>query len=312
LVFPPATAILTLPHILSPSHMASSKPSTNGRTKPAAPPPVESRLPIKYLLPPREWVRATDLITMFVATGWLASDRPQSLLLVGEPASGKTELLNRFTGNSTLYFASDMTVSGLHRTLKQARDGAVTHIIATEFQKYFMRRSDAVQNFLGTLSQAMDEGVGTIDVGSERRNMRGAKLGLIAAITPDAYKEHERFLKRLGFLSRITAMPWKMTRDEVYNVMTMIGRGDMSDLAGVVLPIPERPIYVELDTNISIEFQRYVWDRYRSDSVLRIFKRFRALAMACAVLDGRDVVHARDVEKVVAFEPYWAQMYRAE
>jgi hypothetical protein len=247
---------------------------------------------------------------MYVATGWLANGRPQSLLLIGEPSSGKTELLHRLRENATLHYASDLSVMGLHRTLKLAKSGAVTHVVATEFQKWFMRKRDAVQNLLGTLSQAMDEGVGNVDVGEYARDFGGTRIGFIGATTPQSFREQERFLSGLGFLSRTTAVEWEMPRDEVYEVMSAINRGDETDLMPVILPVPAKKVRVELPPTLSQHFQEWVWKFYRDDSVMRIFKRFRLLSMACALLDGRDVVHARDIEKVVAFEPYWSRMKR--
>jgi hypothetical protein len=57
-----------------------------------------------------------------------------------------------------------------------------------------------------------------------------------------------------------------------------------------------------------MQFEEFVIKKMMKHTVLRVFQRMRALGMACALLDGRDVVHARDVEKVVAFDPYWARM----
>jgi hypothetical protein len=67
---------------------------------------------------------------------------------------------------------------------------------------------------------------------------------------------------------------------------------------------------VEFPPVLSRQFEDFVIRRMMAHTVIRVFQRFRALAMACALLDGRDIVHARDVEKVVAFDPYWAKMVK--
>jgi hypothetical protein len=65
-------------------------------------------------------------------------------------------------------------------------------------------------------------------------------------------------------------------------------------------------VKVELPQPLSQQFEKYVLVHMRDHTVLRVFQRLRALAMGCAVLDGRDIVHAVDVEKVVAFGSYWS------
>ena len=73
---------------------------------------------------------------------------------------------------------------------------------------------------------------------------------------------------------------------------------------------PAKKIFVDIPKPLSDQFQEFVTRRMMQHTVLRVFQRFRALAMASALLDGRDVVHARDVEKVVAFDPYWSKMIK--
>ena len=265
--------------------------------------------PVKYVLPRREWDRATEVIRMFAATGWLANGRAQSLMLISEPGSGKTELLDRFQINPWLEYASDITVRGLYSILKRARSGAVTHLVATEFQKYFMRKSVTADNMLGTLCQAMEEGVGNVVVGESVVNYGGAQIGLIGAITHDTFNDRRKLLIGTGFVSRAAIFDWQMSSEELYEVMGNIGRGDRTDLAPVIVPVPDRRVSVDFPTLLSDQFREYVWSQMRSHTVLRIFQRFRALAAACALLDGRDVVHARDVEKVVSFKDYWDRMW---
>lgn len=266
--------------------------------------------PTPFVLPRREWDRGTELIRMFAATGWLANGKPQSLMIISEPGSGKTELLDRFNQNPWLEYASDLTVRGLYAILRRSRSGAVTHLVATEFQKYFMRKAATADNMLGTLCQAMEEGVSNVVVGDKVEHYGGAQLGFIGAITHKTFAERRNMLAETGFISRAAIFEWEMAAEEVYDVMTNIGRNDRSDLQPVIVGVPDRKQHVEVPEPLSKQFQEYVWNTMRSHTVLRVFQRFRCLAMACALLDGRDVVHARDVEKVVSFNPYWEKMWR--
>lgn len=272
-------------------------------------PVARVREPQRYVLPEREWHRATDLLTLFIATGWLAAPtRSQSIMLISDPGSGKTELLDRFNCNAQLQYASDLTVRGLYQILKRASSGAVSHIVATEFQKFFMRKAATADNTLGTLCQALEEGIYEVMVGDKPVNYNGVQVGFIGAITDDTMSQKKRLLRETGFLSRVAVIPWQMSHEELDGVMARIGRNDRSDVEPLHVKAPQRRVSIEFPEALSEQFRDYVSNSMRDHTVLRVFMRFRALAMASAALDGRTCVHARDVEKVVAFQPYWKKM----
>lgn len=281
--------------------------STMRRRRASAP---ASPSPAPYVLPIREWQKATELVKMFAMTGFIAGESPQSMLLISEPGSGKTELLERFTENTFLRYASDLTTRGLYPLLKAAHQEALTHVVATEFQKFFLRKSATAEATLGTLCQAMEEGVGEVLVGDKPENFQGAQLGLIGAITHKTAKKWTDALREYGFWSRCASFEWTMPMSELRQVMRAITAGDKSDLAKIKLPAPDRKIAVTFPVSLSEQLEDFVFHRFKEHTVLRVFQRFRVLAMACALLDGRDVVHAVDVEKVVAFDPYWTRMIR--
>jgi hypothetical protein len=123
-------------------------------------------------------------------------------------------------------------------------------------------------------------------------------------------EEWKTTLNEFGFWSRCSAFEWEMPVDELVGVLRAISENDRSDLVPVILTVPDRKQVVDFPAALSRQFESFVMTRMRAHTVIRVFQRFRALAMACALLDGRDVVHARDVEKVVAFDPYWSKMVK--
>lgn len=251
-----------------------------------------------------------ELVRMFAMTGWLKNARAQSMLLISEPGSGKSELLDRFMPNSWLDYASDLTSQGLHPILKQMKRGAVTHIVATEFQKFFSRKTSTASATLGLLCQMMEEGVRTVRVGQQVLDFGGAQGGVIGAITHKTAAEWDKTFHEYGFWSRCSGFDWEMSIDELRGVMRAISNNDRRDLEPLVITVPAKKIHVEFPAPLSEQFEVFVTRRMMAYTVIRVFQRFRALAMACALLDGRDVVHARDVEKVVAYDPYWSKMVK--
>lgn len=247
---------------------------------------------------------------MFALTGFVQNARPQSLLLISEPGSGKTELVDRFKPNAFLRYASDLTSRGLYPVLKAAQAGAVTHVVASEFQKIMLRRNHTAEATLGLLCQSMEEGVGEMLIGDHPVNFGGARLGVIGAITHDTVAKWKSGLRELGFWSRCAGFEWQVPLKEMQQVLRNITKSDRSDLEPVVLSPPKSPVFVEFPDRLSEQFETYVFDNFKEYTPVRMFNRFRALAMACALLEGRDRVKACDVEKVVAFNPYWARMQR--
>lgn len=260
--------------------------------------------------PVREWNRATEVVRLFVATGFIDNARSQSMLFNSAPGSGKTELLERFMCNDQLSFASDLTSRGILQVLRKAQRGAVTHVVATEFQKFFMRKSSTAENMLGTLTQALEEGVRDTYVGDKLEQFDGTRIGLIGAITGETLNRRATMLREVGFTSRVAIFRWGMPEDEMKLVMKHISEGNVSDLEPVHLALPDKKIKVHLSVKLSDSLSQYCWRNFREHTILRVYNRFRALVMASAILDKRDVVKADDVERVYGFHDYWKIMER--
>lgn len=266
----------------------------------------------------REWDRATELLALFSMTGWGrlrvgrgdadAKPRPQSLVLVGPPGKGKTQLLERFRGNRHLAYRSDLTVRQLWSILSLAQKGRVTHVAMPEFQKIFQRKASTAENCVGTLTEAMDEGVTEVSVGPQHHSFDGARLGLLAGMTGRSLRRRQGMLYEMGFLDRCAMLPWNPPDAQIEDVLNRIARGDSSDIQRVVLPVPPQPIVVEQPPKLGQELKSYVWQHW-PDTALRIFQRFRYLVMAAALLDGRDVCRSADVDRAVhQFRDYWDRL----
>lgn len=237
-----------------------------------------------------------------------ARPRPASIVLVGPPGSGKTELLLRFQGNRPMQFRSDLTVRGLWKALTQAEKGRITHIVMTEFNKLFQRKLATAVNCLGTFVEAMDEGVFESEVGPMHWSFKGARLGLIGGMTGTSLKKRRGMLYEMGFLDRCAMLPWELPDDQRRDILDRITHGNRDDMARVMLPHPDRPTIVQLPPPVGERIAAYTWKGWPDES-LRMITRFRALAMAAALLDGRDVVKEMDLERsIFQFDDYWQRL----
>lgn len=260
----------------------------------------------------REWDRGTELLVMFAMSGFLESqsngkwrrERPQSLVLVGDPASGKSELIERFNHNAWLAFRSDITRRGLDPILEDASHDRVTHLVMTEFQTVFLRKMSVAGNCLSTLGQAMEEGLGVENVGGREHDYGGARIGLIAGITNGSLDERRRYLRDVGLLSRAAVLLWAPPDSEIKEIMDRADHGDRRDLEKITLHRPDRPVKVALPPSEAAVLTRYAWTMLRGQG-LRLQRRLHVLAMTCAMIAGRESVTREDVKKVLLFQDYW-------
>lgn len=292
--------------------MANTRKRTTKRTKEGAVPPPDTV---------REWDRGTRLISLFVATGSgyiIGSShddkgrvKPASLLFVSQPGQGKTELLDRFRPNPNLAYKTDLTSRGFYRVLREAREGITTHIVATEFQKFFQRKLAVAENLLGVMVQAMEEGVGPVDIGNKQYDYGGVRVGLLGAVTHGTLDRKREFLAEMGFLSRAAVIPWALPIAEKKAIMHHIAAGNTQDIIPVSIELPDEPVAVDFPESVAQDLITYVWRSWR-ESALRVFGRMRSLCMAAALLEGRDIVEAKDIEHVLDFDDYWQNMVIGE
>ncbi len=265
----------------------------------------------------RHWDRGTELLALFVVTGRLrlrvgshieSRPRPQSAVLVGPPGKGKTELIERFRANRSIAYRSDLTVRGLWSLLDRAERGRHTHLAMPEFQKVFQRKLATAENCIGTLVEAMDEGVTDAEVGPQKLSFRGARLGLIGGMTGRSLRRRGPLLYEMGFLDRAAVIPWHPPDSEIQDIMSRIARGDRSDLAPIILPATTDVVVVDQPAEVGLRLRDYVWQSW-PDSALRMFQRFRYLVASSAVLEGRDVCCDSDIERgVYQFRDYWDRL----
>lgn len=283
-------------------------------------------------LPLREWDRATDLLSAFAVTGFLMEEsvqgqmlpvRPASILLVGNPGSGKTEIIERFKRNPWLSYHNDLTVKSLIPILRRSESGKVTHVAAPEFNKWFQRKSAIAENCIGLLSSAMEEGITTYSVGPNPVTFENARLGIFGGMTPGSLSRRKGMLDEMGFISRASVIEWLLPKDELQEIMRRLNLGIMDDLEPVDLVIPkEGRAVVQWDGKLGEAVERYVmanWPR----NLLRGFKRFKVLLMARAYLvaveragtwDGRQVVRVtdNDWQWLQSYGDYWERMVVGE
>lgn len=254
----------------------------------------------------RRWDQMTDLIELTLATAFVENTRTASLVLFGLPGMGKTELLERWRPNRWLSYHSDMTVRQLYPMLRMAEKGQVTHLVFTEFQKLFQRKGFIAENCIGTMAQAIEEGVNTVSVGPQELHFDNAQLGILGAMTGRTYKRRHETLSEMGFLDRVAFVEFDLEEEEVDDIIHRINAGERSDLSPKVLKRPDRPVTIGFGEKVAERLSGEMFEhRTRSAGPpLRTLQRLRGLAMAAAFLRGGESVTPEDVDRVMQFHSY--------
>lgn len=268
--------------------------------------------------PTREWDRATQWLSCYAISGFVAERtskgevipcRPASVLLVGGPGSGKTELIERFRTCSWMSFHNDLTVRSLLPLLKRAQHGVLTHVAAPEFNKWFQRKSFVAENCIGLLSSAMEEGIDQYSVGGEERRYHYARLGLFGGCTPRTMSKRRATLGEMGFLTRASVLEWELPREERDEILRRINAGIADDTMPIHLPRPEggERAVIAWDERLGAEVIQYIRERWPEND-LRTLKRFKTLLLARAYLTGRERVGVDEWDWLKSYEDYWERL----
>lgn len=311
------------------AHRAGSAARANVRTAaPAKAPSLAlSAVPVvaynQATAPLREWDRGTQFMSAFAVSGFLnectaqgeiVAVRPASVVLVGNPGSGKTELVERFKGCPWLSYHNDLTVRSLLPLLRKAEHGQLTHIAASEFNKWFQRKAFVAENCVGLLCSAMEEGVSHYSVGPNPIHFNAARLGLFAGMTPRTMNRRRESLADMGFMSRVCALAWELPQEERKEILRRMNLGIATDLDPIRLERPDAEDGREIvvwDARVGDAVKAFAQEHWPEND-LRTFKRFKTLMLARAYLTGRKKVSDAEWQWLRTYDDYWQRLIVGE
>lgn len=257
----------------------------------------------------RAWQLLTSLVGLITVTGRIHGERPESLLIVGPSGCGKTELLRRYDfsdndpRNQHVIFAANLSAWGLSEILLNAVPRGVSHLIAPEMQTLMLRQGKVWDALAGLLLPALEEGVGDVYNGPNKKSYGGARVGLIGAITTDAFNGNRGDMRESGLLSRMLVVHWQRDSDNIFRSQIRANAGDTAEL---------EKVHVEFQGKINVHITRAVADaitRYAHEveplNAYRAARRFRALAKSVAYLAGKESATTEHVAQLREFAQFW-------
>ncbi len=247
-----------------------------------------------------------EIITLTLYTAYIKNvPKPNSLLIIAKPESGKTDVMKKFIANKNILYLTDVTAFGIERDyLPKIEAGEIRHILIPDLLKPLSRKQSTVKTFITLLNALVEEGVASVSTYATRRTTKEhVKCGIITAITTEELRDRRHGWERIGFLSRIVPFSYSYGIETVKKVFDYIlgldylRESDSIELKRVpkedkAIKLPRKYAQAILPSTTVIAQAEHTYG-------FRLQKQFQALLQASALEKGRVVVNMRDVDRVL-------------
>jgi len=229
--------------------------------------------------------------------------KPDSLLIIAKPESGKTEILKKFIPNKNVVYLSDVTAYGIERDyLPKIESGEIRHIIIPDLIKPLSRKESTVRTLITSMNGLIEEGIASVSTyATQRITPKHVKCGIITAITGSELRDQRHNWGRLGFLSRIVPFSYSYGLQTVKRVFdSILGLAYLKEY-DIELSIPREDRKITLPRKYAraiLPSTTAIAQAQRTYG-FRLQKQFQALLQASALERGRNVVNSRDVDRVL-------------
>jgi hypothetical protein len=247
------------------------------------------------------------MITLHLLTAYVKNvPKPDSLLIIAKPESGKTEVLKKFIANKNVAYLSDVTAFGIERDyFSKIESGEIRHIIIPDLLKPLSRKESTVKTFITMMNGLIEEGIASISTYATQRitseNEKHVKCGIITAITGEELSDQRHHWGRLGFLSRIVPFSYSYDIQTVKKVFdSILGLRYMKE-HDIELRKPKEDKKITLPRRYAQAILPSVTAIAQAEKTygFRLQKQFQALLQASALQRGRRKVTSRDVDRIL-------------
>ncbi len=255
-------------------------------------------------MPRNEWFMWSDFIGLFVATGYVKDEMAQSLLLVGEPGTGKSALLSRFYEAPSVMLAMDATAEGLkQQAIPRAITGNKRHLLLPEMYKLMQRRGPTAENTIGVLTLLMSGELHVTYIGKDQMDKfpKLFQMGVIGAMPTKVFHDWSQTINNTGLLSRMVPIEFTLHPAMIAQVRVAIAMRDRRLLEPVRFPWPDQPVDVHYSGVKVAEAVLSLARKVGEDN--RMVNLLVSLTRAACLLEREQRCTPRHVELVAQFAP---------
>lgn len=256
-----------------------------------------------------QWDSDSAFLAMYVATGLIAGQEPQSLMLIGESDEGKSSLLARFSETPRVLSLTNAYGNDLKIEVHKRKP---RHLLVDELVALLAHTDAAVDNILTFLRQVLSGNGGEeiIGQGSSRMAMdfSGYRCGILTSITRSQFSQAERILRAGGFDTRLNMFRLRRSDAERARVRSNVLADNATDLKPWRWSEWQlgRPA-ISVHKDVRRVFDAYV-TRYFAESGNRAVKQLMILLSSVAFLRGHSVADIGDMAWLVCFHEYWTHL----
>lgn len=246
-----------------------------------------------------------DMLRLVILSSYIGNvPKPDSLLIIARPESGKTDVMKKFAINKNVAYLSDVTAFGIQRDYLDAiQRGEVRHIMIPDLLKPLSRKASTVKTFITMMNSLIEEGIAAVSTYSTPRLVysKPVRCGLIAAITSNEFFDRRHTWERLGFLSRTIPFSYCYGTPTVNKVFEHILGLEYLRETDIRLDVPKQDRTIKLPRRYAQAILPSTTTIAKAQNAygFRLQKQFQALLQASALDKRRSVVNRADVDRVL-------------
>lgn len=242
-----------------------------------------------------------NLLRAVLYSGYLANEKPISLILIADVESGKTELVKKYRFNKGIAYLTDATAWGITSQYKsQLENNELKHIIIPDLLTPFSKKDSSVKSFITFMNGLMEEGIFKIKTYATNIDKEINSVGLIGCLTKQEFNKKFRNMKDVGFLSRCLPVTFSYSKETVIKIFESIIQEDYINESEKNFNFPKEPVKIKLPVEIAREIANMTLIIAKETSIygFRLQKSLQRLIKANALINNRKRVTQGDFEDI--------------